>query len=207
MGVSYPQQLKSTDLTDLIAAAQADEHDDSAAMNEIIRRFDGKAQQIAYAVCLRDSDHDDVANAARLALVRAVRLHQAQRRGFIVYATIHMTGAARRESQRLTRPQEVRLPSPDIVRLDDRTPMALSLVSDSADDNLGWGSGPVAEVIADMPPDQQVLLSERYIADLDLAEIARLHGSSVSAVSQRLKTAHRHIHSMLPSVALCPAAD
>jgi RNA polymerase sigma factor (sigma-70 family) len=175
-------------------------------MNEIIRRFDGKVRQIACSVCLRHGDRDDVAVAARLALVRAVRLHQSDRGAFTSYATIYMTGAARRESKRLACPREAHLPSPDFVEVCERTSLVLNVVPETSANKLDWGVGLVADVIEGMSPRQQELLAERYIDDLDLEGIARLHGSSVSAVSQRLKTAHSHIRAMLPSAARRAAA-
>lgn len=198
MGFSY-QQLAAAGLAELITAAQADDHDDSPAMNEIIRRFDAKAQQIAGAVCLRQANHDDVANAARLALVRAVRRHHAVRGGFTAYAIKFMTGAARRESQRLAHPRELFCSGPDLGVIADRASAMRVMADGSVADQGGWGAGRIAKIIASLPPRQQALLSERYIYDMDLARIARLHGSSVSAVSQRLATVHRRLTTVLSS--------
>jgi RNA polymerase sigma factor (sigma-70 family) len=198
VGFSY-QQFETAELAELITAAQADDHDDSPAMNEIIRRFDAKARQIAGAVCLHASHHDDVANAARLAMVRAVRRHQAVRGGFTAYAIKFMTGAARRESRRLAHPQELCYPGPDLGLIADRTSVMRVMADGSVADQGGWGAGRVAKIIASLPARQQALLSERYVHDMDLVRIARLHGSSVSAVSQRLATAHRHVRAMLLS--------
>jgi DNA-directed RNA polymerase specialized sigma24 family protein len=57
-----------------------------------------------------------------------------------------------------------------------------------------------------MPRPQQALLAERYIDDLDLTRIAYRRGCSVSAVSQRLRTVHRHISVMMPSATAQTAA-
>jgi RNA polymerase sigma factor (sigma-70 family) len=190
MGLSH-YQLKTAELTDLIMAAQSDRHDDSPAMNEIIRRFDGKARQIAAAVCLRAADRDDVADVARLALVRAVRRHDAARQGFATYAVAFMNGAARRESKRLACPSETIFGSTDLTATIDRRQW--HHLPDRKAAQQGWGSGRIDKIIASLPQRQRQLLDERYVQDFDLARIAQMHGSSVSAVSQRLGTAHKHI--------------
>lgn len=191
------ESLAAVDLADLIAAAQGDGCDDSPAMNEIIRRFDRKARQIAAAVALRIADRDDVVNAARLALVRAVRRHRGDYGRFPAYAAIFMTGAARRESKRSADLPETCLAGPDIVRVADGVSVARSPRADDLADVNGWGTGRVAQIISALPQRQQALLAERYIFDLDLGRIARLHGTSVSAVSQRLRTAHRQVLAVL----------
>jgi DNA-directed RNA polymerase specialized sigma24 family protein len=94
-----------------------------------------------------------------------------------------------------------------VVLVADRVPQAEILVADDAAGQHGWGTGRTARVIAGMPPKQQTLLAERYTHDLDLSSIVQLHGGSVSSVSQRLKTAHRHVLAMMPSVSLHTAAD
>jgi DNA-directed RNA polymerase specialized sigma24 family protein len=203
MGFSY-LQLQSLGLTDLIAAAQADDKDDSPAIDEIIRRFDDKSRRIAQAVCLRVADREDVANAARLALVRAVRRHRTDEVGFTAYAVTFMTGAARRESERLALPRETFVPGPDLVLLADHLPPALHLANNGPDYE-GWGTGLIAKIIASLPPRQRTLLTERYIQDLDLARIAYEHGCSVSAVSQRLGTVHRRIRDMMSSATTATA--
>ena len=204
MGLSY-MPLRTAELGDLIAAAQDDEHDDSPAMNEIIRRFDGKVRRIAAAVCMRLDDHDDVANAARLALVRAVRRHHADREGFANYAVVFMARAARRESVRLARPPETCfdgsvLEAAFASRLRCRT-------ADGTIPQQGWGVGRIANIVTTLSRPQQQLLDERYVQELELTKIAELHGTSVSAVSQRLGTVHKHVIKMMqPSDQLALAA-
>lgn len=199
MGFSY-QQLRTAELVDLVAEAQADEHDDSPAMNEIVRRFERKARQIAAALCARPADREDVAIEALVALIRAVRRHEVCRAGFVTYAITFMTGAARRESMRLAALPEVCLADPDLTAAFDRA-RDVSPVADLTQVQRGWGTGRVADIIINMPNPRQALLAERYVHDLDLVTIAQMDGSSVSAVSQRLKTAHRHV-----LAALAPAA-
>jgi RNA polymerase sigma factor (sigma-70 family) len=193
------------ELAELIVAAQSDERDDSSAMNEIIRRFDGKVRRIAAAVCQRDANRDDVANVARLALVRAVRGHDATRQGFVTYAVAFVTGAARRESMRLACPVETCLDGPDLAAVIDNPrqhQMADRMIVD-----VNWGSGRLGKIVVNLSPPQRQLLNERYVRDLDLERIAQLHGSSVSAVSQRLGTAHKHIFRMMqPIVSTAVAA-
>jgi RNA polymerase sigma factor (sigma-70 family) len=176
-------------------------------MNEIIRRFDTKARQIAVAVCRREANHCDVANAARLALVRAVRRHCVEQRGFTSYAVKFMIGAARRESRRVAYPREICFPGPDVALVIDHKPSVLRLTAYGSTDQGGWDAGRIAKIIASLPQPQQTLLAERYIHDMDLVGIARLHGSSVSAVSQRLATIHRRLTSVLSSFSPTPQPD
>jgi RNA polymerase sigma factor (sigma-70 family) len=197
MGLSY-SQLKTADLAELILAAQSDEYDDSPPMNEIIRRFDGKARQIAAAVCLQEANRDDAANVARLALVQAVRAHDVNRRGFVTYATAFMTGAARRESKRLAYPAESCLDDAYLAAVIDN-PRQYQMAGGMTVDVM-WGSDGLGKIIVDLPTPQQELLNERYVQDLDLARIAQKHGHSVSAVSQRLGTVHKHIRKMMQPV-------
>jgi RNA polymerase sigma factor (sigma-70 family) len=204
MGFSY-QQLRTTELVDLVEEAQAGEHDDSPAMNEIIRRFERKARQIVAALCARPADREDVAIEALVALVRAVRRHDVCRAGFVAYAITFMTGAARRESMRLAALPEACVAGSDLTAAFNSAP-DMRPVADLTPVQPGWGTGRVAKVIASLPRQRQALLAERYVHDLDLATIAQLHGSSVSAVSQRIKTAHRHVLAAMPPAALHVAA-
>jgi RNA polymerase sigma factor (sigma-70 family) len=190
MGLSYCE-LKTAELTKLIVAAQSDERDDSPEMNEIIRRFDGKARRIAAAVCLRPANRDDVAAVARLALVRAVRGHNVSRQGFVTYAVAFMTGAARRESTRLAYPAETCCHGADLAAAMENSRQHQMANGRTVD--INWGSGRLSKIIVNLSAPQRHLLNERYVRDLDLAQIAQIHGSSVSAVSQRLGTAHKHI--------------
>ena len=204
MGFSY-HQLKSAELADLVAQAQVGEHDDSPAMNEIIRRFERKARQIAAALCARPADREDVAMEALMALVRAVRRHDVCRAGFITYAITFMTGAARRESMRLAAPAECCMTGPDLTVACDSA-QNMRPVGHLTPAQPTWGAGRIADAIAALPGERQALLAERYVHDLDLATIAQIYGSSVSAVSQRLKTAHRHVLAAMPPAAQKVAA-
>ena len=56
----------------LIRAAQSSDLDDTAAMNEIIRRFEALARKLAWSTTGIQHLHDDLINAARSALVTAV---------------------------------------------------------------------------------------------------------------------------------------
>jgi RNA polymerase sigma factor (sigma-70 family) len=204
MGLSY-SQLKSGDLAQLIEAAQSDVRDDSPAMHEIILRFEGKIRRIAAAVCHRAADRDDVANVCRLALLRAVRRHDVTRQGFATYAIAFMTGAARRESMRLAYPAETCFDTAELADAIDNP--ARVETADGMTVDVIWGTGRLGTVIIELPTPQQRLLHERYVQDLDLMRIAQMHGSSVSAVSQRLGTVHSRILRMMqPIVATAVAA-
>jgi RNA polymerase sigma factor (sigma-70 family) len=174
----------------LIALAQADERDDTDAMNAILRRYEPMTKKIASVLTATNRDcYDDVANACRIGLVRAVRRHDPIRAGFTAYAQRFMRGAALRElrywSDAKTRP------TPD---LDTADPAG----GDVADERLApWGSGLVAELMANLSPEQQRIAALRYRFDASLAAIAAETGTSVPAVSQRLRTIHRKLEPTL----------
>src|SRR5690242_14594041 len=109
---SCVSRLQSTNLDRLIADAQRNSQDDSPEMGEIIRRFDRLARRIARSRTSCPTLQDDVANVARVALVRAVRRHDG-RIGFARYAHMFMRGAAGRELKRLARQVACDLPDLD----------------------------------------------------------------------------------------------
>jgi len=183
MGFSIARYERAA-LDELIDAAQASPADESPAMNEIVRRFEPLAKRIAgrYA-----KQYDDVANAARIALVIAVRRHDRSRSGFPAYAEKFMRGAAAREYRRW-----VALGARE-VSLEDVPLRDLQCTSGAKPDALGneWGDDRVGQLLPKLTARQQRLMHRRYLDDAALRDIAAEDGCSVSAVSQRLATVHR----------------
>jgi RNA polymerase sigma factor (sigma-70 family) len=176
----------SAPLPALIALAQADEHDDTDAMNAILRRYEPMTKKIASVLTTTNRDcYDDVANACRIGLVRAVRRHDPSRAGFTAYAQRFMRGAALRELHYWS----------DTKTLPTSDPNAADPAGGAvADERLApWGSGLIAELMANLSPEQQRIAALRYRLDASLAAIAGETGTSVPAVSQRLRTIHRKV--------------
>lgn len=176
----------SAPLPTLIALAQADEHDDTDAMNAILRRYEPMTKKIASVLTATNRDcYDDVANACRMGLVRAVRRHDPSRTGFTAYAQRFMRGAALRELRYWSDTKTLPTPDPDA---------ADPAGGDVVDERLApWGSGLIAELMASLSPEQQRIAGLRYRLDASLAAIAAETGTSVPAVSQRLRTIHRRV--------------
>lgn len=198
--MSNTSYVSSTHLDRLIHAAQAAQTDDSPAMNEIVRRFEGKAQSIGHSLTRCPDLQQDLANAARLGVVKAVRAHALGRPGFPAYAEKYMRGAALREMTRWVQDDEMVsvIPIDDPETLDDNVVEA-SLEETVADALCPWGDGQINATILAFPLARRSLMEERYIEDLPLEEIARRSGTSVPAVSQRLATAHRHLLAAIQS--------
>lgn len=181
---------RTAELGRLIADAQRQQSDDSRAMDQIIRRFEGLTQRLARSMTRSPELRDDLANAARVGLVRAVRRHNLCQPGFPAYAEKYMRGAVLREYQRWIVPD---VPAADVV--EEITPGAeVSRIEDQVIDRLApWGDGPAAEAIAALAPEQRKIAASRYLDDAPLASIAAATGTTVSAVSQRLSTIHRAV--------------
>jgi RNA polymerase sigma factor (sigma-70 family) len=187
MGLS-PHELRTASLSVLITAAQANHLHDTPEMNEVIRRFEPLARRLSYGLA-RNHLQDDVANAARLGLVRAVRRHDNTHPGFAAYARRYMTGAALRELKRWQAEQAIAA-----ERLDESEAFAIGYSQQSVMDRLApWGEGSVATSIDKLSLTQQRIATLRYVHDAPLEIIARATGTSVSAVSQRLATIHRRV--------------
>jgi RNA polymerase sigma factor (sigma-70 family) len=179
------------ELSGLIADAQSHSSDDTPAMNEIIRRFERLAQRLARSLTSSLDLRDDLANAARVGLVRAVRRHDQHRPGFPAYAETYMRGAALREYHSWIMPE---VPSGD----DLPSVEAPESVHDQVADRLApWGAGEVATAIGTLKPAQRRIVEARYISDAPLSSIAQATGTTVSAVSQRLSTVHRAVETAL----------
>jgi RNA polymerase sigma factor (sigma-70 family) len=181
-------------LDELIAAAQLNPRDDSPQMDEIVRRFDCLAMKVARGLTSRAALREDLANAARLALVRAVRRHDLARVGFPHYAEKFMRGAASREFGQWTRQSSKEVaehnadvPKDPTIRLDTSWIML----------PWSWGEGQVADIVQLLAPRNQQLLHERYVEDRLLADIAHTGSTTESAVSQRLRTVHRMVATAL----------
>ena len=171
-------------LADLVAAAQADPNSDSIAMNEIVSRFELKAQRLA-----RDRTTDlhlqrDIANAARYAVVMAVRAHNLTMPGFAAYVVRTMAGESRRAFGRAVCQDEVAVADDAELWIRPSMPQPSSAI----ESDLGL-------LAAHLSDEQRVLVFARYVRDADLAQIATEAGTSVSAVSHRIKTIHRVIRS------------
>ncbi len=182
-------KLGQVDLDLLIHAAQTAEHDDSREMNEIIRRFAGLAHRVAHALRAPDHLHDDLANAARIGLVKAVRHHDG-RHGFPAYAELYMRGAAMREYRCWILPETADTEAVERIQAPQRDSGGLALVEDRL---APWGGGKMATVIDTLKPGQRKVVELRYEQDLPVKDIARSVGTSGPAVSQRLATVHRAV--------------
>ncbi|MDX6452578.1 MAG: hypothetical protein QOH16_2627 [Gaiellaceae bacterium] len=188
---SQDSRLQRSSLASLIAQAKTSTCDDTPAMNEIVRRFEPLARRASRTITSRASLFDDLANAARFGLVRAVRRHDPSVPGFASYAARFMTGAARRELSGWIRPFDDESWENDGNMLE--TVGGAADESEIVDRLAPWGEGAVAEVVGALTSEQRRIVGQRYVHDASLAEIAATTGTSVPAVSQRLSTIHRKV--------------
>jgi RNA polymerase sigma factor (sigma-70 family) len=186
----FAKNAAHADLPDLIEAAQHSKADDTPAMNEIIRKFEGLTQRLARSMTKSPYLQDDLANAARVALVRAVRRHDQRRAGFPAYAEKYMRGAVLREYQKWILPE---IPHSEIVEGADGAPGVEHPQEHLLDEIEPWGSGRVATSISELTPSQRQIASLRYVEDASLQDIAATTSTTASAVSQRLATIHRKV--------------
>jgi RNA polymerase sigma factor (sigma-70 family) len=177
MGVLFPTSEPWLD--DLIATAQADPADDSVAMNEILRRFERLAQKICRSVSADPHVQQDVAQEARLGLVKAVRAHHGGTSGFPSYARRFMSGAALRFVTSLAMPEATCDPQDEFWTDPDVEAMQSSTAIE------------VIDLFRVLTPEQRRIAVARYVANEMVSDIANSLGISVSAVSQRLNTIHR----------------
>ncbi len=185
--------LQNQALSGLVVEAQKAPDDGSSTMNEIVRRFDGKAWSIARSLTDDLDLREDLANVARLAVVTAVRHHDG-RPGFVSYACRYMEGAAKRELSGWIKPGTV-MHTATAVSLDIDIELMMdtepALATDDFVEATPWGEGVVADAVTRLQPRQQDLLVQRYVDDLELSTIGEISGTSESAVGQRLATCHR----------------
>ena len=190
------------DLDALILEAQSSLTDDTPAMNEIVMRFERLAKKVAWNLTTDEYLREDLANAARLSVVRAVRKHQGQP-GFPAYVRRYMQGAALRELRIWRKPGFVQdtatATSFDMMMDEEAQRPSLEAALAVTDDLSGgpWGDGEVADVIGHLTERQQELLWSRFVDDHDLAQIAASSDTSAPAVSQRLGTCFRRLEAVL----------
>lgn len=188
--------IEQRDLADVIAEAQAETHDNTPAMAEIIRRFEPLTKKLSREWTASYELQQDLANSARFALTRAVRRHNPAVPGFPAYAKRYMHGAVRRTSKQLrslgTRDVEVNL-----VDFADAASETVFRPTWSTSDVGEWGGGEIEQALSSISADQLELLHDRYVEDADLQTIARRRATSVSAVSQRLTTVQRGLRQTL----------
>lgn len=184
----------AAELEDLIGAVQADRSNDSAAMSELLRRFESLALKIGRSLSSDCHTREDLANAARWGLVLAVRAHTPSTVGFAAYARRYMWGEARRR-QRVPRLTE--------IPVDISTLVAVGAAHESPDYTVDspWGFGQVAVAVLDQPAGRQQLLRERYVNDLTQQDMAVRRGISVSAVNQQLRVTFACIRQHLATAA------
>lgn len=187
--------LSRIGLNQLVATAQASDADDTPAMNEVIRRFDPLARKLARGVETADYYlRDDLANAARLGVVTAVRRHNGGP-GFPAYAKVYMRGAVLREFGRWIVPETL---SVDVVDIEESDHDRRSEDTNDVLDRMApWGDGKVAAAIVELDDSQLALVHQRYVHGAAIKEIAEVVGTSGPAVSQRLATIHRRVASAL----------
>jgi RNA polymerase sigma factor (sigma-70 family) len=181
-------------LPQLIKVAQADPDDDSVAMNQIVRRFDPLARGLSRITDDRYLQ-DDLANAARMALVRAVRRHDGRHDTFPAFAKVSMRGAVLRELEwwrTQARPLQVEAEI-DQSEVTPQPGPEEEVVARLAP----WGAGRVASTVAELAPVQHRIVHLRYVEDERLETIAAVMGTTASAVSQRLCTIHRAVERAL----------
>lgn len=183
MGTLLSQSHLSLD--DLIASAQADPADDSEAMNEIVRRFDGLAWRIGRTTSPRTDVQDDAAQEARLGLVRAVRNHGAGTHGFPAYARQYMRGAAYRFVTGVSRPDVTVDPHDEFWSSPAESYTTVTTVVE------------ILDVFSVLTAEQRRVAVARYVANDTVTEIARSLNVSVPAVSQRLNTIHRALRPVI----------
>jgi RNA polymerase sigma factor (sigma-70 family) len=173
---------RSASLDELVAAAQAESDSNSIAMCEIVRRFEPATRRLARSLTPDTWVQDDIANAARYAVVMAVRAHDRSMPGFPSYVMRTMRGEASRAFGRAIREAEANTDRDAVVWDLERHRVYQPTVQAETD---------LALLTKDLSDEQRHLVFGRYVQDKQLADIAETAGGTVSAVSYRLKTIHR----------------
>jgi RNA polymerase sigma-B factor len=182
-------ELSQMNLTELLAVAKADPSNRSNAMNEVVRRHQAEAKFIAIRVCFNDNDRGDVMNAALMGVVKAVRAHDGRQAGFKSYLRTTMLGEARRMSVWLG--DQVLISECDAF--DEAVVRESKMVPSIVDNYDPEPYGGLTIAVGHLSDNQQVVVNDLYRNELTQAEIAARHAVTVSAISQRLKTIHRHL--------------
>ena len=177
-------------LDDLIRAAQADPADTSAPMAEILDRFAGMIAATANSVTAEWNARQDAAQGARLGLVKAVRKHAVGRAGFISYARRYMRTEAVRASIAMT--GNAPKPNWDVPERIERS--GARRATRTAPEPKAFT---IESICILLDPTQAAILSDRYLHDREMSDIARDRGVSVPAISQRLKTIHKILKPVL----------
>jgi RNA polymerase sigma factor (sigma-70 family) len=177
-------------IEELVAEAQASPKDDTLAMNEIIQRFEGLTIRLAGSIRGAENVRDDLANAARIGLVQAVRHHDPKRGSFPGLAKVYMRGAVLREHARWMVPETA---VADITESSTTRTLGRDPANEVNDRLAPWGGSLVATAIAGLSADQRTIAELRYIEDAPIKDIAASVGTSGAAVSQRLGTIHRRV--------------
>lgn len=178
---------------ELIAVAQADPRNDSTAMNEMVRRFEGKALKIANGLTGDTHLRQDAANAARWGVVKAVRAHRRGVPGFPSYVELTMRGEASRACARAYDRGEIPIECDSTVWH----------VAAPVHDGISALESELALLLKGLSHEQRGLTWARYAHGYGTSELAAGLGISVSAVSQRFKTIHRLVRD---NVATCREA-
>lgn len=165
----------------LIATAQADPADDTVAMNDIIQRFEPLVQKICSSLSADPHVQQDLAQEARLGLVRAVRAHRPGTSGFPSYARRYMRGAALRFVVSSTSREVAVDPQDELWAI----PVTTATPTE------------VTDLFGVLTRDQRRVAIARYLGNALVAEIATDLGTSPSAVSQRLSTIHRALRPIM----------
>lgn len=176
MGVlQLPSDLS---LDDLVVAAQTT--DDSAAMAEILMRFEVAATAIGRSLTTDFHLQQDAAQGARIGLVKAVRRHRAGTPGFPAYAIRYMKGGARRIVAAMRASQET-CADPLEPGWQDELPREAPLAPTCE----------VVDLLSVLRAEQRALVIAHYVEGMLLTEIADAMHVSRSAVTQRMRTIHR----------------
>jgi RNA polymerase sigma factor (sigma-70 family) len=193
MGVLYSSSAPSLD--DLIAAAQADPADNSAAMAEILSRFSRDIAFVANTTATEWNLRQDAAQGARLGLVKAVRNHTPGTSGFKTYARLYMKSEARRTVDTMSSVEVSRDPA---VLLDptasERRPGVIRQRELPVEETAAFK---IEDIIGVLALAQQSVVRDRYVHDRSMADIADDLGVSLPAISQRLKTIHKTLRPLL----------
>jgi DNA-directed RNA polymerase specialized sigma24 family protein len=194
---SLQYHLSEAELDDVIAAAQESSDDNSAGMNEILRRFTPLARRVARSQtdCLHFRN-DLVVECLRVA-VGATRRHQIGTPGFPSFMENFMRGAASRMAKRerlyIAGPRRTRIHSLNEANLAEMSTGDAVTLDEVVGERVSgpWGGGATARFVDALNVNQKRLVERAYIDELTVKELATEMGVTSSAVSQQIATIHR----------------